>query len=193
MTGLKISAMNVGPLSCDKNLPVALAPGHVDVPTTSAVIIHPTHGVLLWDTGINDVVSDPDRGEEYSGPGLRAAFGTHGFKREHGNQTKGCTLRRLLPSSPRSCRRHVLLSRSNTRRSARRNKARALGRYLDAACFLPKRFSQRSQTKGMVSASKRKASPTTALNLALVHGALISLKTRVTSGGSVTRDAVSFV
>ena len=33
----------------------------------------------------------------------------------------------------------------------------------------------------MVSASKRKARPTTSLNLALVHGALMSVKTRVTS------------
>src|SRR4051794_19883846 len=40
--------------------------------------------------------------------------------------------------------------------------------------------------RGMVSASKRKARPTTSLNLALVHGALMSLKTRVTSRGSVT-------
>src|SRR3954471_22211976 len=40
--------------------------------------------------------------------------------------------------------------------------------------------------RGMVSESKRKARPTTSLHLALVHGALMSLKTRVTSRGSVT-------
>ena len=83
MAGLRMSAMNVGPLSCAKNLLVAFAPGNVDVPTTSVVIEHPTHGVILWDTGINDAVADPDRGDDYWGPGLRAAFGTHGFKREH--------------------------------------------------------------------------------------------------------------
>jgi N-acyl homoserine lactone hydrolase len=83
MANLRMSAMNVGPLSCDKNLLVAFAPGHVDVPTTAAVIDHPTHGVVLWDTGINDAVADPDRGDDYWGPGLRTAFGTQGFKREH--------------------------------------------------------------------------------------------------------------
>src|SRR5258705_163078 len=40
--------------------------------------------------------------------------------------------------------------------------------------------------RGMVSASKRKARPTTSPNLALFHGALMSSKTRVTSRGSVT-------
>src|SRR4051812_22364872 len=48
---LKMTAMNVGPLSPDKNLLVAFAPGHVEVPTTSAVIVHPVHGVIVWDTG----------------------------------------------------------------------------------------------------------------------------------------------
>lgn len=42
--------------------------------------------------------------------------------------------------------------------------------------------------RGMVSASKRKARPTTSLNLALVQGARMSLKTRVTSRGSVTPE-----
>src|SRR5258705_11766200 len=40
--------------------------------------------------------------------------------------------------------------------------------------------------RGMVGASTRKARPTTSLNLVLVHGALMSLKTRVPSRGSVT-------
>jgi hypothetical protein len=31
MAGLRMSAMNVGPLSCAKNLLVAFAPGNVDV------------------------------------------------------------------------------------------------------------------------------------------------------------------
>jgi N-acyl homoserine lactone hydrolase len=47
MRGLKMSAMNVGPISCAKNLLVAFAEGKVDVPTTSVVIEHPKHGVVL--------------------------------------------------------------------------------------------------------------------------------------------------
>ena len=83
MTGLRFSAMNVGPLSPDKNLLVAFAPGHVEAPTTAAVIEHPKHGIILWDTGINEAVADPERGDAYWGPGLRAAFGTQGFTRAH--------------------------------------------------------------------------------------------------------------
>jgi N-acyl homoserine lactone hydrolase len=75
--------MNVGPLTCAKNLLVAFAPGTVDAPTTSVVIEHPEHGVVLWDTGINEAVADPERGDEYWGPGLRTAFGTQAFTREH--------------------------------------------------------------------------------------------------------------
>ena len=60
MTGLRMSAMNVGPLSLDANLLVPFAPGHLEVPTTAAVMVRPSHGVVLWDTGINDVVADPN-------------------------------------------------------------------------------------------------------------------------------------
>ena len=59
MTGIKTTAINVGPLTCAKNLIVALAPGTIDMPTTAAVIEHPKFGVVLWDTGINDAVADP--------------------------------------------------------------------------------------------------------------------------------------
>lgn len=83
MSVLRMSAMNVGPLSCSKSLLVAFAQGNVDVPTTSVVIEHPKHGIVLWDTGINDAVADPDRGDDYWGAGLRGAFGTHGFTRDH--------------------------------------------------------------------------------------------------------------
>src|SRR5215469_13825649 len=82
MPGLKMSAMNVGPISCAKNLIVAFAPGNVDVPTTSVIIEHPKHGLVLWDTGINDAVADPERADAYWGPGVRAAFGTQRFTPE---------------------------------------------------------------------------------------------------------------
>ncbi len=83
MPGLKMSAMNVGPLTCAKNLIVALAPGTIDMPTTAAVIEHPKFGVVVWDTGINDAVADPARADDYWGKGLPAAFGTHNFTRQH--------------------------------------------------------------------------------------------------------------
>lgn len=83
MAGLRMTAMNVGPLHCAKKLLVALADGMVEGPTTAALIEHPKHGLVLWDTGINDAVADPERGDAYWGPGLRDAFGTHGFTRDH--------------------------------------------------------------------------------------------------------------
>jgi N-acyl homoserine lactone hydrolase len=83
MSGLRMTAVNAGPLNCNKAMLVAFAPGTVEIPTTVGIIEHPQHGLILWDTGINDIVADPERGDEYWGPGLRAAFGTHGFTREH--------------------------------------------------------------------------------------------------------------
>ena len=47
--------MNVGPFRVNANLLVALAPGQLEIPTTAAVIVHPTHGVVLWDTGVTMV------------------------------------------------------------------------------------------------------------------------------------------
>ena len=78
-----MTAVNVGPLSAATKLLVAFAEGNVDVPTTAAIIEHPRHGLILWDTGINDAVADPERGDAYWGAGLRDAFGTHGFTRAH--------------------------------------------------------------------------------------------------------------
>jgi N-acyl homoserine lactone hydrolase len=83
MTGLRMSAMNVGPLSVDANHLVAFAPGHLRVPTTAAVILHPTHGVVVWDTGINDAVSDPERREAYWGSDVTHTFDPSAFRREH--------------------------------------------------------------------------------------------------------------
>lgn len=83
MAGLRLTVVNVGPLRPDKSKLVAFAPGVVEVPTTAGIIEHPKHGLILWDTGINDAVADPERGEAYWGAGLRAAFDTSRFTREH--------------------------------------------------------------------------------------------------------------
>jgi N-acyl homoserine lactone hydrolase len=84
MTGLRLTVANAGPLNPDKNKLVAFASaGTVSVPTTVGIIEHPRHGLILWDTGINDAVADPDRGEAYWGPGIREAFGTQALTRDH--------------------------------------------------------------------------------------------------------------
>ena len=82
MTGLRMSAMNVGP-SVDTNLLVALAPGHLEIPTTAAVIVHPTHGVGLWDTGFNGAVADTERREAHWGVNAATAFAPHAFRCDH--------------------------------------------------------------------------------------------------------------
>lgn len=83
MSTLRMKVVDAGPLSLEKNKLVAFAPGNIDVPTTVAIFEHPKHGVILWDTGINDAVADPDRRADYWGAGIPEAFGSHGFKREH--------------------------------------------------------------------------------------------------------------
>jgi len=82
MPSLRMSAMNVGPLHCDTKLLVAFAPGHGDAPTTAAVFEHPQHGVVLWDTGINETMADPERADDYWGAQVRAAFGADRFTRD---------------------------------------------------------------------------------------------------------------
>ncbi|MGH7082660.1 MAG: hypothetical protein ACREFV_09360, partial [Acetobacteraceae bacterium] len=79
----RLTVLDAGPLEPDRNKLVAFASGRAPVPTTVGVIEHPAHGLVLWDTGINHLVADPERGDDYWGPGLREAFGTHRFTRAH--------------------------------------------------------------------------------------------------------------
>lgn len=83
MTGLRMTVVDCGPLSLAKAKLVAFAEGMVDIPTTVAIFEHPKHGVILWDTGCNDAVSDPDRRDDYWGHGIATAFGAEGFTRDH--------------------------------------------------------------------------------------------------------------
>jgi len=80
---MRMSAMNVGPLTCDKGLLVAFASGETDIPTTAVVIEHPKHGVVLWDTGIYEAVADPDRRADYWGAVACSAFKPDAFTRDH--------------------------------------------------------------------------------------------------------------
>ncbi|MCR8547571.1 N-acyl homoserine lactonase family protein [Salipiger sp. P9] len=83
MSALRMTAMNVGPMTLEKAKLVTFAPGEVTIPTTAAVLEHPDHGVILWDTGINEAVADPERRDSYWGPGIFDAFGAHAFTRDH--------------------------------------------------------------------------------------------------------------
>jgi hypothetical protein len=44
------------------------AEGMITVPSTVAVIEHATHGLILFDTGVNHHVADPEAAEAYWGP-----------------------------------------------------------------------------------------------------------------------------
>jgi len=83
MSGLQLTVVDGGPCRLEKSKIVAFAPETVSIPTTIGIIEHPKHGLVLWDTGVNHVVADPEEGEKYWGPGIRDAFGAQGFTREH--------------------------------------------------------------------------------------------------------------
>ena len=67
----------------DTNLLVAFERGQLKIPTTAAVLLHPTHGVVLWDTCLNGAVAGPERREAYWGAKVATAFAPHAFRREH--------------------------------------------------------------------------------------------------------------
>jgi N-acyl homoserine lactone hydrolase len=83
MSGLRLTVVDAGPLTLDKGKLVSFAAGTISVPTTVGIIEHPKHGLILWDTGINHAVADPEEATKYWGAGIRDAFGAHGFTRAH--------------------------------------------------------------------------------------------------------------
>ncbi|MFJ6754119.1 MULTISPECIES: N-acyl homoserine lactonase family protein [unclassified Streptomyces] len=80
---LRVTMVNAGPFTMPKGDLLYGAGGMVTVPSTVAVMEHATHGVVLFDTGINHRVADPEAAEAHWGPGLRAAYGAEGFTRAH--------------------------------------------------------------------------------------------------------------
>ena len=83
MANLNLKVVNAGPATdVAKAVMVTFAQGSVDLPTTVGIIEHPKHGIILWDTGVNDAVADPKTAEQHWGPGLREAFGMTKFTRE---------------------------------------------------------------------------------------------------------------
>jgi N-acyl homoserine lactone hydrolase len=73
--GLRVTAVDCGPLEIDKGILMTGAQGVVSAPTAVYIIEHPKHGVILYDTGVNYNIADPEAAEKYWGPGLRDALG----------------------------------------------------------------------------------------------------------------------
>ncbi|MBX6378735.1 MAG: N-acyl homoserine lactonase family protein [Clostridia bacterium] len=73
--GLRVTAVDCGPFTIDKGILMSLATGKVACPSTVWIIEHPRQGLILFDTGINYQVADPEAAERYWGPGVRDALG----------------------------------------------------------------------------------------------------------------------
>ncbi|MEU0374993.1 N-acyl homoserine lactonase family protein [Streptomyces sp. NPDC006283] len=80
---LRLTTVDAGPFTMSRGDLMHGATGTVTVPSTVAVVEHTTHGLILFDTGINHRVADPEAAEDYWGPGLREKYGAAGFTREH--------------------------------------------------------------------------------------------------------------
>ncbi|MFJ9821083.1 N-acyl homoserine lactonase family protein [Streptomyces sp. NPDC101151] len=78
-----MTVVDAGPFTMPKAALLHGAQGTITVPSTVAVIEHAVHGLILFDTGVNHRVADPEAAEAYWGPGLRSAYGAQGFTREH--------------------------------------------------------------------------------------------------------------
>ena len=82
MSGLRLTVVDGGPCRWKKQ-DRRVRSGDGVYTYDDGIIEHPEHGLVLWDTGVNHVVADPEEGEKYSGPAIRDAFGAQGFTREH--------------------------------------------------------------------------------------------------------------
>ena len=60
---IRLTVVDAGPLEVDRSDLMQGASGAVTVPSTVVVIEHSAHGLLLFDTGINFRVADPDQAE----------------------------------------------------------------------------------------------------------------------------------
>ncbi|MEQ8143740.1 N-acyl homoserine lactonase family protein [Streptomyces sp. OP7] len=80
---LRVTTVDAGPFTLPKADLLHGAQGTLTVPSTVAVVEHATHGLILFDTGVNHHVADPEAAEAYWGPGLREAYGAQHFTREH--------------------------------------------------------------------------------------------------------------
>lgn len=79
---LRLTTVNAGPFTMRKEGLMYGATGTITVPSTVAVIEHSTHGLILFDTGVNHQVADPESAEAHWGPGLRSKYGAEAFTRQ---------------------------------------------------------------------------------------------------------------
>ncbi len=79
---IRLTVVDAGPLEVDRSDLMQGASGTVTVPSTVVVIEHSAHGLVLFDTGINFRVADPEQAEAQWGPGLRERYGATVFTRE---------------------------------------------------------------------------------------------------------------
>jgi glyoxylase-like metal-dependent hydrolase (beta-lactamase superfamily II) len=80
---LRLTTVDAGPFTMPKEGLMYGATGIITIPSTAAIIEHAKHGLILFDTGVNHRVADPETGEDYWGPGLRTKYGAQGFTRAH--------------------------------------------------------------------------------------------------------------
>ena len=80
---IRLTVLDAGPFTMDRSGLMHGASGTVTVPSTVVVIEHEHRGLMLFDTGVNHRIADPDQAAAHWGPGLREAYGATGFTREH--------------------------------------------------------------------------------------------------------------
>ena len=79
---VRLTVVDAGPLAVDRSDLMQGESGSLTVPSTVVVIDHSQYGLVLFDTGINHRVADPDQAAEHWGPGLRAPQGCTVFTRD---------------------------------------------------------------------------------------------------------------
>jgi N-acyl homoserine lactone hydrolase len=78
---VRLTVCDAGPLTVERSDLMLGATGTLTVPSTVVVIEHHTQGLILFDTGINHRVADPDEAAAQWGDGLRERYGATQFAR----------------------------------------------------------------------------------------------------------------
>ena len=73
--GLRLTVVDAGPLSPDKNKLAAFASGTVSLPTTVGIIEHPKHGLIMWPPSMCSWKTDSSKLENSSLTGSQGKEG----------------------------------------------------------------------------------------------------------------------
>jgi N-acyl homoserine lactone hydrolase len=79
---VRLTVVDAGPFDVDRGVLMHGESGPLTVPSTVVVIEHSALGLVLFDTGVNHRIADPDQAAAHWGPGLREGYGAMGFTRE---------------------------------------------------------------------------------------------------------------